>query len=168
LSLLRDLQRGKNPLLTIEKQIIRPVTKDDIEAISLLEEASFNDPYPSYFLSELARDNPETFLVLSLNNETVAYGVVDHWEDHDHLISIAVRPDSRRKGLGEALLVELEKRLSKERPLKLEVRQSNLAAIQLYSKRGFTKTGVAEGYYGDGENAITMEKVFVKESLVES
>ena len=145
-------------MLTIEKQNIRPVAKDDIEAISLLEEASFNDPYPSYFLSELARDNPETFLVLTLNNEIVAYGVVDHWEDHDHLISIAVRPDSRRKGLGEALLVELEKRVSKERSLRLEVRQSNLEAIQLYSKRGFTKTGVAEGYYGDGENAITMEK----------
>jgi ribosomal-protein-alanine N-acetyltransferase len=162
LSLLRDLQRGKDQSLTIEKQNIRPVAQDDIEAISLLEEASFNDPYPSYFLSELARDNPETFLVLTLSNEIVGYGVVDHWEDHDHLISIAVRPDSRRKGLGEALLAELEKRLSKERPLRLEVRQSNLAAIHLYLKRGFTKTGLAEGYYGDGENAITMEKVFVR------
>src|SRR2546428_10681505 len=155
-------------LLTIERPSIRPATQDDTNAISLLEEASFNDPYPSYFLSELARDNPETFLVLTLNNEIVAYGVVDHWEDHDHLISIAVRPDSRRKGLGEVLLVELEKRLSRERPLKLEVRQSNLAAIHLYSKRGFTKTGVAEGYYGDGEDAIIMEKRLVKKTLVES
>ncbi len=64
--------------------------------------------------------------------------------------------------------MELEKRLSRERPLKLEVRQSNLAAIHLYSKRGFTKTGVAEGYYGDGEDAIIMEKGLVKETLVES
>src|SRR6266705_5616076 len=155
-------------MLTIAKQIIRPVKQDDIAEISLLEEASFNDPYPSYFLSELARDNPDTFLVLTLNNKIVAYGVVDHWEDHDHLISIAVRPDSRRKGLGEALLVELEKRLSKERPLRLEVRQSNLAAIHLYSKKGFTKTGLAEGYYRDGENAITMEKRVVKDPLVET
>lgn len=155
-------------MLTVEKQVIRPVTQDDIEAISILEEASFNDPYPSYFLSELARDNPGTFLVITLKDEIVAYGVVDPWEDHDHLISIAVRPDSRRKGLGEALLVELEKRISKERPLRLEVRQSNLAAIHLYSKRGFMKTGVAEGYYGDGENAITMEKTFVKETLLEN
>jgi ribosomal-protein-alanine N-acetyltransferase len=155
-------------LLTITKQNIRTVRQDDIDAISLLEEASFNDPYPSYFLSELARDNPETFLVLTLNDEIVGYGVVDPWEDDDHLISIAVRPDSRRKGLGEALLVELEKRLSKERPLRLEVRQSNVAAIQLYSKRGFVKTGLAEGYYDDGENAITMEKRLVKEDLVES
>jgi len=153
---------------TIIEQNIRLVRQDDIAEISLLEDASFNEPYPSYFLSELARDNPETFLVLTLNNEIVAYGVVDHWEDHDHLISIAVRPDSRRKGLGEVLLVELEKRLSRERPLKLEVRQSNLAAIHLYSKRGFTKTGVAEGYYGDGEDAIIMEKRLVKKTLVES
>jgi ribosomal-protein-alanine N-acetyltransferase len=155
-------------LQTIAEQSIRTVRQDDIPEISLLEEASFNDPYPSYFLSELARDNPDTFLILTLNNEIVGYGIVDHWEDHDHLISIAVRPDSRRKGFGEALLLELEKRLSKERPLKLEVRQSNLAAIQLYSKRGFTKTGVAEAYYGDGENAIIMEKRLVKEPFVES
>ena len=153
---------------TTEEVNIRAVNQDDIERVSVLEQASFNDPYPSYFLSELARDNPETFLVLTLNNEIVGYGVVDHWEDHDHLISIAVRPDSRRKGLGEALLVELEKRLSKERPLRLEVRQSNFPAIQLYLKRGFTKTGLAEGYYGDGENAIIMEKRLVQETLVES
>ncbi len=155
-------------MLTVAKQDIRTVRQEDIEEISLLEEASFNDPYPSYFLSELARDNPETFLVLTLNNEIVGYGVVDRWADHDHLISIAVRPDSRRKGLGEALLVELEKRLSRERPLRLEVRQSNFAAIHLYSKRGFTKTGLAEGYYGDGEDAIIMEKRPLKETLVES
>jgi len=155
-------------LQTIEEVNIRAVRDDDIEQISILEQASFNDPYPSYFLSELAHANPETFLVLTLNNEIVGYAVVDHWEDHDHLISIAIRPGSRRKGLGEALLLELEKRLSKERPLRLEVRQSNLAAIQLYSKRGFTKTGVSEGYYRDGEDAIIMEKKLVKETLVES
>ncbi|OLD11252.1 MAG: ribosomal-protein-alanine N-acetyltransferase [Crenarchaeota archaeon 13_1_40CM_3_52_10] len=153
---------------TVQEVKIRPVKPDDIEQISLLEQASFNDPYPSYFLSELARHNPDTFLVLTLNNEIVGYGIVDHWEDHDHLISIAVRPDSRRKGFGDTLLVELEKRVSKERLLRLEVRQSNLAAIQLYSKRGFTKTGMVEGYYADGEDAIVMEKRLVKETLVES
>src|SRR2546422_966022 len=151
---------------TTEEVNIRAVHQDDFERVSMLEQASFNDPYPSYFLTELARDNPETFLVLTLNNEIVGYGVVDRWEDHDHLISIAVRPDSRRKGLGEALLVELEKLLSNERPLRLEVRQSNFGAILLYSKRGFPKTGLAEGYYGDGENAIVMEKRLVKDHLM--
>jgi len=153
---------------TIEQVDIRPVRPDDIEQVSALEQASFNDPYPEYFLSELARDNPETFLVLTISNKIVGYGVIDHWEDHEHLISIAVDPNNRKNGFGERILVELEKRSSKERPLRLEVRKSNVAAIQLYSKRGFTRTGVAEGYYTDGEDAIIMEKVPVKEVLLES
>jgi [ribosomal protein S18]-alanine N-acetyltransferase len=155
-------------LQTLEEVNIRTVRQEDIERISVLEQASFNDPYPSYFLSELARDNPETFLVLTFNNEIVGYGIIDHWDDHDHLISIAVHPDNRRKGFGEAILVELEKRSSKGRPMKLEVRQSNAAAIQLYLKLGFMKAGLAEGYYRDGEDAIIMEKVPVKEVLLES
>jgi [ribosomal protein S18]-alanine N-acetyltransferase len=153
---------------TIEEVNIRPVKPDDIEQVSVLEQASFNDPYPEYFLSELARDNPETFLVLTISNKIVGYGVIDHWEDHEHLISIAVDPNNRKKGFGERILVELEKRASKERPLRLEVRKSNVAAIALYLKRGFVKAGSAEGYYTDGEDAIIMEKVPVKEVLLES
>jgi ribosomal-protein-alanine N-acetyltransferase len=153
---------------TVEEVNIRPVRLNEIESVSILEQASFNDPYPSYFLEELARENPETFLVLTVNSKIVGYGVIDHWEDHEHLISIAVDPNNRRKGFGEQILVELEKRSSREGRLRLEVRKSNVAAIQLYSKRGFTKTGMAEGYYADGEDAITMEKVPVKETLVES
>jgi len=155
-------------LQTIEEVNIRKVRQEDIERVSILEQASFDDPYPSYFLSELARDNPDTFLVLTLNNKIAGYGIIDHWDDQDHLISIAVHPDNRRKGFGEAILVELEKRASKERPLKLEVRQSNAAAIQLYLKLGFMKTGLADGYYTDGEDAIIMEKVPLKEALLES
>ena len=154
-------------MLTIEKQEIRAVRKDDIEAVSRLEEVCFKDPYPSYFLSELAKDNPETFLILTLNNRVIGYGVVDLWKDDYHLVSIAIHPEARRRGLGEKLLAELEKRLPKEKPLRLEVRRSNLAAIQLYSKRGFRRTGLAKGYYADGEDAITMEKGFVREATAE-
>src|SRR5690348_12894165 len=153
---------------TVEEVNIRPVRLNDIESISILEQASFDDPYPSYFLEELARDNPETFLVLTVNGKIVGYGVIDHWEDHEHLISIAVDQNSRRKGFGERILVELEKRSSRQKTLKLEVRQSNIAAIQLYSKRGFVKTGLAEGYYSDGEDAIIMEKLPTEQIAIQS
>ncbi|HZY46563.1 MAG TPA: ribosomal protein S18-alanine N-acetyltransferase [Candidatus Bathyarchaeia archaeon] len=151
---------------TITKPEVREVEQEDIEQVSRIEQASFKDPYPSYFLSQLARDNPDTFLVLTLDNEIVGYGVIDHWEDHDHLISIAIDPGHRMKGLGEKLLKDLEERRSKGRDLKLEVRQSNQAAIRLYAKMGFVKTGIVEGYYTDGEDAILMEKTPVKEELV--
>lgn len=55
-------------------------------------------------------------------------------------------------------MLELERKRSRKKPLRLEVRQSNTAAIQLYSKLGFNKTELAEGYYTDGEDAIVMEK----------
>jgi [ribosomal protein S18]-alanine N-acetyltransferase len=155
-------------MLTIARPNIRVVRPDDIEAVAVLEQTSFKDPYPTYFLSQLARDNPETFLVATLNSVVVGYAVIDRWEDHDHLISIAVHPDSRRKGLGEGLLMELEKRRTKARPLKLEVRQSNSSAIELYLKNGFLRTGLAEGYYSDGEDAITMEKGPLREAMIEN
>lgn len=94
--------------------------------------------------------------------------MVEDWTDHDHLISIAVRPDKRRKGLGQQLMIALEKRLSKNKPLRLEVRQGNEAAIKLYLKLGFTQTDLAEGYYTDGENAIVMEKPLARQVSVNS
>ena len=131
--------------------------------------ASFKDPYPPYFLSQLARDNPDTFLVATVNSEIIGYAVIDRWEEHDHLISIAVLPEHRRKGLGEKLLRELETRHSGQRPLQLEVRQSNYAAIKLYSKMGYRPSGMTEGYYTDGEDAILMEKLSTgKETIAET
>lgn len=146
----------------VEEKEIRAVRQDDLDQIAALEQASFKDPYPVYFLAQLAHNNPNTFLVMKIDHEIVAYAVAEDWTDHDHLISIAVRPDKRKNGLGEELMKELEKRLLKEKPLRLEVRRSNDAAIHLYEKLGFSKTDLAEGYYTDGEDAFVMEKKAMK------
>ena len=152
----------------VERKEIRTVRDADIDQISALEQASFKDPYPIYFLAQLAHNNPDTFLVITIEDEVVGYAVAEDWTDHDHLISIAVRPDKRKKGIGLQLMAELEKKLSNSKQLRLEVRQSNKAAIQLYSKLGFVRTDLAEGYYTDGEDAIVMEKTIVKQALVNS
>ena len=149
----------------VEKKEIRTFREADIDQISALEQASFKDPYPIYFLSQLAHNNPNTFLVMTIDNEIVGYAVAEDWTDHDHLISIAVSPDKRKKGLGQQLIIELEKRLSESRLLRLEVRQSNKEAIRLYSKLGFVRIDLAEGYYTDGEDAIVMEKPIRKQVL---
>ena len=152
----------------VEKREVRAFRESDIDQISALEQASFKDPYPIYFLSQLAHNNPDTFLVMTIDDEVVGYAVAEDWTDHDHLISIAVRPDKRKNGIGRQLMLELEKKLSKIKPLRLEVRQGNKAAIQLYSKLGFIRTDLAEGYYTDGEDAIVMEKPIAKQALVNS
>ena len=137
---------------------IRPVSPSDLEEISQLEELCFKDPYPPYFLSQLAEANPETFMVAILDRRVVGYAVTDKWSDHDHLVSIAVHPDSRRRGIGNRLLLALEERLDKRKPLRLEVRRSNLPALNFYRRSNFHEIGVVDGYYSDGEDAILMEK----------
>ncbi len=144
---------------------VRPVKSEDLRAINDLEEACFKDPFPSYFISQLADQNPNTFLVAVDNGNVVGYAVVDNWSDHQHLVSIAVRADLRRKGIGQALLDGLTER-SREGPLRLELRRSNKSALALYLKNGFRQTGTAHGYYTDGEDAIQMEKLIEKRAEI--
>ncbi len=79
--------------------------------------------------------------------------------DEAHIISIAVREESHRWGIGELLLIsiidlaiELDACL-----ITLEVRASNTAALSLYYKYGFTQVRLRHGYYTDNrEDAALM------------
>jgi [ribosomal protein S18]-alanine N-acetyltransferase len=144
---------------------VRPVKAEDLNFIQELEEACFKDPFPSYFIKQLAEANPETFLVAVDNGRVIGYGVVDNWSDHQHLVSIAVRADSRRRGIGQTLLDRLIERL-RDGPLRLELRRSNTPALDLYLKNGFGQTGIAHNYYTDGEDAIQMEKLIEKKTEI--
>ena len=145
--------------LSLPELELRRFQSGDLEAVSRIEEACFDDPYPQYFFSQLAEANPETFIVALLEGEIVGYAIVDRWADHDHLISIAVQPEHRRKGVAQQLLTRLETELvSKQRPVRLEVRRNNKPAIQFYTKNGYRYVGLEERYYRDGEDALIMEK----------
>jgi ribosomal-protein-alanine N-acetyltransferase len=79
--------------------------------------------------------------------------------DEAHITNIAVRQQYQRQGIGELLLIstiDLAKEL-KANTMTLEVRASNLAAQNLYSKYGFMQVGLRRGYYLDNrEDAILM------------
>jgi len=69
-----------------------------------------------------------------------------------HVISIAVRPESRRKGIGKELMSEMFKECKSSW---LEVRVSNENAQRFYERLGFQLNGRIDGYY-DGEDALVM------------
>jgi ribosomal protein S18 acetylase RimI-like enzyme len=72
-----------------------------------------------------------------------------------HIISIAVHPQDRRKGIGAQLL----QRVMKTPHLKkvwAEVRRSNQGAQAFYSKLGFQITGLIPNYYGN-EDALIVQ-----------
>lgn len=74
---------------------------------------------------------------------------------------IAVRPDMRRKGLGRSLLGEVERLLQELgcESIFLEVRDTNEAAVSLYSSEGFREIYRRRAYYRDPVcDALIMEK----------
>jgi ribosomal-protein-alanine N-acetyltransferase len=88
----------------------------------------------------------------------VAFAVFWHVTDEVHLLNLATRTDRQRQGVGRALMGAVigYARENGVRHVLLEVRQSNLAAIELYRSLGFCDTRTRPGYYQDGEDGIEM------------
>lgn len=89
----------------------------------------------------------------------IGYGGLWVTLDEGHITVIAVDPAYRQRGVGELLLNSLiDAALEMNATaLTLEVRESNIAAQQLYLKYGFTPAGRRVRYYTDnGEDALIM------------
>lgn len=102
-----------------------------------------------------------------LNEEPIGYALCSKGGDEGDLLTIAVLPETRGNGYGEALLEEMikEASLQKIKKIFLEVRPSNTSAIKLYKKHGATQVGVRKNYYsvvGSNlkEDALVMEIKF--------
>ena len=81
----------------------------------------------------------------------------DSEEEAVCLMTLAVRPEFRRRGLGMALLQRCETAFG-AKPAYLYVDSDNQSAIRLYEKSGYRKTGIIPGYYMNGHDAIIMKK----------
>jgi ribosomal-protein-alanine N-acetyltransferase len=73
------------------------------------------------------------------------------------IATIAVLPEYRRQGIATALILECERQLHTA-VVRLNVRRSNAEAISLYKQLGYVQIATWPGYYGDGEEALILEK----------
>ena len=74
-------------------------------------------------------------------------------------MNVAVVPEERRRGIARTLLTRLFELTEGDgrRGYTLEVRVSNVGAIQLYEGLGFRSRGIRRGYYTDNrEDALIM------------
>ena len=93
--------------------------------------------------------------------EELVVGFVGNWimVGESHIVSIAVREDYRRQGIGELLIISaisvaMENSLAR---VSLECRISNYVALSLYEKYRFKQVGVRPRYYSDNhEDAYIM------------
>ncbi len=139
---------------------VEPMSVADIDAVQVIERASFPIPWPSYaFHQELESNRMAHYLVVRIEGELVAYGGVWLMVDEAHVTSFAVLPAWRRHGVGGRLMLDLMALCADlgAHVATLEVRLSNQAARLLYQRFGFRPVGVRPRYYSDnGEDALIM------------
>ena len=72
------------------------------------------------------------------------------------LMTLAVRPEFRGRGIGSALLKAMEEAFGKSSDVYLYVDIENETAVRLYRRAGYKQTGIIPSYYMNGHDAIIM------------
>ena len=139
---------------------VRQAEAKDIVEMAKLDAIAFTVPWSEdSFRQEILSNDMAFYIVAEINEKLVGYAGLWKIVDEGHITNVAVHPDYRQKGIGKALVGVLIESTSDEGILSytLEVRQSNLPAILLYSGFGFLPAGVRKKYYEDNdEDAIIM------------
>ncbi len=95
------------------------------------------------------------------NGSVVGYAGLDHGGDSADVMTVAVVPVWRGRGLGDVLLDDLVRRAGGRgaTALMLEVRADNAAALRLYGRHGFERVAVRRRYYQPGDvDALVMRR----------
>jgi len=140
--------------------VIRKMTLDDLLVVVELDQISFSLPWPERsFRFEVAENLASRCWVAEVDQRVV--GMVVAWllVDEVHIATIATHPDFRRQGIARRLLSYTLSRAMDEGAISsfLEVRESNLAAQEMYRQFGYEPAGRRKRYYKDNdEDAILM------------
>lgn len=159
-------------MVMVEAVRIREATEDDIQKVIEINLIALPEHYTLDFWLDHLRAWGKAFVVAEVDNKVVGY-VMCRVESGlgfmrrkltklGHVVSIAVLPDYRRRGIGTMMMEECIKRLKEYYDVGevyLEVRVSNISAINLYEKLGFKKVKIIKYYYLDGEDAFVMAKI---------
>ena len=144
----------------IGETVIRRMTREDLDAVTAIEEATFAIPWSrESFRQELERNVAARYLVAETNGRVVGYAGAWVILDESHITNIAVLEGFRGRGIGKQLTKALLQYLSNlgASYATLEVRVSNERAQHLYRSLGFVSVGKRKRYYEDnGEDAYLM------------
>jgi len=130
---------------------LRSALPSDVPEVAELERACYGDPWPASAFAALP-DNSRVFFTVArsdVRGPVVGYVVAWYVVDEAELANLAVAPELRGQGIGQALLDAMLSDASTRGASQvfLEVRESNLTARQLYGTRGFEEVARRKRYY---------------------
>ena len=150
---------------------IRRFTCDDLFTFNNVNLDTFTETYNLPFYQQYLATWPEYCLVAESPGKQImgyilgkAEGEGHSW--HGHVTAVTVAPEFRRQKLAEKLMHELENITANFHSaffVDLFVRVSNLVAIQMYEKFGYTVYRRVIGYYSGEEDAYDMRKAMPRD-----
>ena len=142
--------------------MIRQFTLGDEKSIAALEKECFSSPWSENAILE-SYNADTVFYVFEENKNILGYAGIQVALDEGYVTNIAVTKQARGRGIGKALVDSLIN-FGKNKNLafiSLEVRESNIPAISLYTKSGFKDMGKRKNFYQNPtENAKILTKEF--------
>ena len=163
---------------------LRAAAPPDLDAICVLDAASFAQPWPRASFEYALRDAASILLVAVRENdvareienarvlappgvngtrgEIVGFGAAQATQGECEILTLAVAEEMRGAQLGARLLDALLRFAAERRATRvfLEVRPSNAAARALYARNGFSEVGRRRAYYRDGEDALILRREY--------
>jgi ribosomal-protein-alanine N-acetyltransferase len=127
---------------------IRPLHEDDFLSVLALEQAAQLLPW-SKEVFEKCNATKFPAWVLEESGLVVGFIYITLMAGDCHILNLSVAPTQQRKGYGTELLRFILAWAGQHKAIMayLEVRRSNLAAIQLYQKFEFNQIGERKNYY---------------------
>jgi ribosomal-protein-alanine N-acetyltransferase len=147
---------------------IRQFTTDDIRDVVQINKVCLPENYPDQFFLGLHYHAPKAFLVAEMDKKIIGYimcrierGISSFGRlpvKKGHIVSVAVLPTERNKGIGRAIIKAGMNAMEEYGAVEffLEVRKGNEPAVSVYEFLGYEVRRVLRGYYRDGEDAYLM------------
>ena len=140
---------------------IRQAKLYDVPAMARIERDSFEAPWSADEITKDVTAGGNVYVAVALaDEERAGYAEIRMIAGEGQIYNIAIAPEFRREGMGEALLRHLIDKADADgcKLVTLEVRSGNEAAMELYKKLGFREVGRRKGYYAKGgEDAVLMD-----------
>lgn len=150
--------------MNAKKMKLRKMTLDDVPVVAEMEKTIFSDPWSEKVYGETLKIEGVEYIVAELNNtpeEIIGACGIRNIAGDGEITNVMVRPEYRGNKVATAMLTKLledgiEMGVC---DFTLEVRKSNVSAIHLYEKLGFSVEGVRKNFYNHPrEDALIMWK----------
>ena len=127
---------------------IRNMLEADIDAVIAIERSAYDFPWTVGIFKDCLKSNYHCWVMQVFEN-LAGYVVMSIAARECHLLNICIAKHYRRQGLATKFMQYLLQfaRSTETKIIYLEVRPSNISAIQLYQALGFAEIGVRKNYY---------------------